>query len=782
MWYRKAIPLIPFKRIRFFLSRLFETFLLDVCSLSGYLVTVSNSFSYYLNMRPLEKNSASQVFHGKPYAIEQRNTPRVNIDHLQIINKYAESIKLIFDSMDGGNISSSAYDTARVALIEDVNDPTSGPQFPSSLQWIVDNQLPDGSWGETLVFSAYDRLINTLACVIALTFWNVHPDKGQKGLKFLKGNINKLESENENNMTIGFEVAFPSLIELARKLNINAPLSDDEYPVLKTIYARRDLKLKKIPKEILHKTPTSLLYTLEGLKDLEWEKLLKLQAENGSILYSPSSTAFTFTQTKDEKCLAYLTDLVARFNGGVPHAYPVDLFEHMWMIDRLQRLGIARYFLSEIKTCVDYIHRYWDEGGVGFAKYCNVPDLDDTSMGFRILRANGYQVSPDVFQNFEKDGRFSCYQGQSSEAVTVMFNLYRASQMLFPGNNILENAKNFSYKYLTQKRVTNDLFDKWIITKDMPGEVGYALDVPLYASLPRLEARFYIEQYGGEDDVWIGKSLYKMGNINNNKYLEMAKLDYNHCQNIHQLELSDIQRWYADLNLEEGLNTIPILWSYYEAAASIFEPERCIERIAWAKTTILLNTITSLFTRPQFSNADYRHAFVNDFINTQCHDDKPWYLLVVALHQTLSQISSEALTAHGVDIHLHLQRAWMMWMLSWQKGVGGEAELIVRTISMISGRAITKELLFNPHYQRISSVTNKLCHQISHKEDRSLGLEIESKMQELVQLVFCHSSCDLDPDLKQTFLSVAKTFYYWAFFDPETIDGHIDKVLFENVV
>lgn len=40
-------------------------------------------------------------------------------------------------------------------------------------------------------------------------------------------------------------------------------------------------------------------------------------------------------------------------------------------------------------------------------------------------------------------------------------------------------------------------------------QVGYALDVPWYASLPRLETSFFLDQYGGEDDVWIGKTLYR---------------------------------------------------------------------------------------------------------------------------------------------------------------------------------------------------------------------------------------------------------------------------------
>jgi hypothetical protein len=42
----------------------------------------------------------------------------------------------------------------------------------------------------------------------------------------------------------------------------------------------------------------------------------------------------------------------------VPNVYPVDLFEHMWAADRLQRLGISRYFRPEIKECINYVYRY----------------------------------------------------------------------------------------------------------------------------------------------------------------------------------------------------------------------------------------------------------------------------------------------------------------------------------------------------------------------------------------------------------------------------------------
>lgn len=77
----------------------------------------------------------------------------------------------------------------------------------------------------------------------------------------------------------------------------------------------------------------------------------------------------------------------------------------------------------------------------------------------------------DVFKHFERNGEFFCFAGQCTQAVTGMFNLYRATQVVFPGEEILENAKKFSGKFLRDKREANELIDKWIIMKNLPGEV-----------------------------------------------------------------------------------------------------------------------------------------------------------------------------------------------------------------------------------------------------------------------------------------------------------------------
>nr|QMW69080.1 terpene synthase 3 [Callicarpa americana] len=725
---------------------------------------------------------------------------------LDKIRELVELIRSMLQSMGDGEISISPYDTAWVALVEDIGG-GGAPEFPSSLNWISNNQLPDGSWGDRLTFSIYDRIINTLACVVALRSWNIHPDKTHKGISFIKKNIYKLVDENEEHMPIGFEVALPSLIEIAKKLDIDIP---DDSRGLQEIYARKELKLKRIPRDIMHKVPTTLLHSLEGMPGLMWKKLLKLQSADGSFLFSPSSTAFALHQTKDDNCLKYLTKHVHKFNGGVPNVYPVDLFEHLWAVDRIQRLGISRYFQQEIEECIAYVHRYWTNKGICWARNSEVQDIDDTAMGFRLLRLHGYEVSADVFKHFEKDGEFFCFTGQSTQAVTGMYNLYRASQLMFPGENILVDAAKFSAKFLQEKRANNELLDKWIITKDLPGEVGYALDVPWYASLPRVETRFYLEQYGGEDDVWIGKTLYRMPYVNNNKYLELAKLDYNTCQALHQQEWKNIQKWYRSCSLEEfGLSERSLLQAYYIAAACAFEPEKSEERLAWAKTAILVETIISHFHRQQLSR-EQKRAFVDEFEHGSVLKYanggryKTRRSLVGTLLRTLNQLSLDILLAHGRDIHQPLKNAWHKWLKIREEGgdIGeGDAELLVQTINLSGGgsrnRWVSEEILLShPKYEQLLKATIGVCHHLRLFQRRKVHggngcmsnmggittLEIESEMQELVKLVVTKSSGDLDSETKQNFLTIARSFYYAAYCNPGTINFHIAKVLFERVL
>ncbi|KAF3323197.1 ent-copalyl diphosphate synthase 1 [Carex littledalei] len=727
-----------------------------------------------------------------------------------------QKIKDMLKSINDGEITVSAYDTAWVALIKDVNG-GEGPQFPSTIEWIVSNQLTDGSWGDAAFFSAHDRMINTLACVIVLTSWRVHPESCNRGLVFLRENMCRLAEEAPELMPIGFEIAFPSLMQMAKDLGLEVPFDD---PILQNINAMRDIKLKRIPKDVMHEVPTTLLHSLEGMPNLNWERLLKLQCDDGSFLFSPSATAYAAIQTNDEKCLGYLQQIVNRFHGGAPNVHPVDLFERIWVVDRLERLGISRYFKTEIVSLLDYVHKSWSDQGICWARNSRVHDIDDTSMAFRLLRLHGYEVSPCVFKHFVKDGEFICFAGQSNQAVTGIYNLNRASQIMFPDEHILQQAMNFSCKFLRQKQALGQLRDKWFITKDLPGEVAYALDFPWYASLPRVEARLYLDQYGGSSDVWIGKTLYRMPLVSNDFYLELAKEDFNHCQMVHQLELHNLLSWYKETELERfNVKRKDVQRAHFLAASSIFEPERAPERLAWAQTSILADAITSFFTDDGRCSGKL-HEFILNFLgkkssnisSPECfikigeqNKRKDGLKLVSALNQTLELMSSESaslLQNQGQQEYTYhyLRHAWMKWLLAWK---GDEADyrlsytgqmglLLVNSIEICAGRFGWDDLRFvSENYTKISQLTASICywlHQITlHSKDLTrqqgdqirVDKEVEREMQELAQLLI-ESPNFHECNTKGTILSVVRSFYYLAHCSPLTIDKHVSMVIFDK--
>ena len=71
-------------------------------------------------------------------------------------------------------------------------------------------------------------------------------------MTFFKANLSKLQNDNAEHMPIGFEVAFPSLLEIARSLNIEVP---EDSTILKDIFAKRNAKLTRYIEILPHKNP-----------------------------------------------------------------------------------------------------------------------------------------------------------------------------------------------------------------------------------------------------------------------------------------------------------------------------------------------------------------------------------------------------------------------------------------------------------------------------------------------------------------------------------------------
>ncbi|CAD6253565.1 unnamed protein product [Miscanthus lutarioriparius] len=703
-------------------------------------------------------------------------------------------------SMGEGEINVSAYDTAWVALVKSLNG-DDAPQFPSCIDWIARNQLPDGSWGDDMFFLVQDRIINTLACIIALKSWDVHDYAFKKGLSFISENMWRVTKDDENWTLSGFEIIFPMLIEKAKDLGINIPLDD---PTLEAIYAKRELKLTKVPREAVHAVPTTFLLSLEGMPGLDWKMLRKLQCPDGSFMSSPAPTAYALMKTGDPKCFEFLDRLVGKYNGSVPFVYPIEMFERLWIVDRLERLGISRYFKSEIEDYLEYVYRHWSDEGLSFTKGCPVKDIDDTAMGFRLLRLHGYPASPCAFKRFENDGQFVCYPRQSNQSVSAMYNLYRAAdQASFPGDgHVLGRARSYSRAFLRERRASDQLNDKWIISE---GHVRSGF--PWEASLPRIETRMYLEQYGGSDDVWIGKVLYRMNLISNDAYLKAAKADFSNFQRLCRLEWLSLKRWCDENNLEMyGVTPQSALRAYFLAAASIFEPGRAAERLGWARAAVLAEAISGCLLMSSNTHDDRKVTaewLIDEFVNSD--DEKP----ASGGGKKNSQVTSSLAYALRdlIDIHASddasvadcLRGAWKEWFMAWTKTEregprsADTALLLVRTVEICSGRhhSTEQDLKLLPDYSKLEQLTRSICCRLATEApaltgenmdkidelDRNVGFE----MQELAQCVF-QSCSSINRVTRQTFLHVTKRYYYVALCSPETIEHHISKVIFEDVV
>jgi hypothetical protein len=106
-----------------------------------------------------------------------------------------------------GLMSPSAYDTSWVAQLGDIAPDLSKP----AMEWLSENQLPDGSWGAPAPMYYHDRVISTLAAMLALTRTGRRTqdkrqiEKGLIALEQINTNATKGLMADPNGATIGFE-------------------------------------------------------------------------------------------------------------------------------------------------------------------------------------------------------------------------------------------------------------------------------------------------------------------------------------------------------------------------------------------------------------------------------------------------------------------------------------------------------------------------------------------------------------------------------------------------
>ncbi|XP_054814994.1 ent-kaur-16-ene synthase, chloroplastic-like isoform X4 [Prosopis cineraria] len=433
---------------------------------------------------------------------------------MQMLEVNKERIKKLLENVE---LSVSSYDTAWVAMIPSPTSPQD-PLFPQSLNWLLENQHIDGSWGlpgcnnELL---SKDSLLSTLACVLTLKQWSVGEQQINRGLGYIESNIAAAHDDKQLS-PIGFDIIFSHLIEQAQNMNLNLPFGGK---CSGSFVQKRELELQSGWGSNSEGWKAYVAYISEGFgKSHNWEMIMKFQRNNGSLFNSPAATVAAYTHINNAHCLDYLVSLLDKFEHAVPTIHPFDVYARLHMVDSLVKLGINCHFKEEIINVLDDTWRMWqrEEDDI-------VLEPTTCAMAFRLLRLHGYDVSSDALDRFSKDKFFNTLQGYLKDVEAVL-ELHKASHIVSNSNDSVLDELNtwtghFLHEYLSSSsRNTHKIYN------NIDHEVSFALCFPHHAYLDFVFNRRSIDHYR-VDQKRILKSSYRWDiDVNKESCSETVKI------------------------------------------------------------------------------------------------------------------------------------------------------------------------------------------------------------------------------------------------------------------
>ncbi|CAL5344728.1 unnamed protein product [Camellia sinensis] len=249
-----------------------------------------------------------------------------------------------------------------------------------------------------------------------------------------------------------------------------------------------------------------------------------------------------------------------------------DSLKGLVTIDALQRLGIDYHFREDIEAVLH--SQYMKSSSHSFTDQHE--DLYEVSTRFRLLRQQGYNVPTgvwDVFDKFkDKDGRFKT---ELSEDIRGLMGLYEASQLSIEGEDILDQAADFSAQ----------LLNGWLTRLDNHHQakvISSTLGHPQHKSLAKFMAKNFLSDYNGP---------------NANALQELAKMDFNMSPSMYQKEMLQVSKWWKSTGLGNELKYArnqPLKW-YLWSMATLTDPSLSEQRVELTKPISLVYIIDDIF-------------------------------------------------------------------------------------------------------------------------------------------------------------------------------------------
>ncbi|MFF2324894.1 MULTISPECIES: prenyltransferase/squalene oxidase repeat-containing protein [unclassified Streptomyces] len=340
-----------------------------------------------------------------------------------IDTSYAERATSLVAEIDQdrwGSVGPSLYETARV-----LSAAPWLPGEPRRITYLLEQQAPDGSWGEGPL--PY-RLLPTLSAVeAALAVLRRGATSAEvtgrlttaahKGLDVLRS----LPPVSAWPDTAAAEILIPSLVaEINEKLDslaadegmpglggLRLPVPDGFHGSAPAAVAKRYESADNLPVKFHH--------TFEGM-DSYIPPTLVPDIE-GLLGSSPAATAARAARSPaaTAQAVADLTAVAQRYDGLFPEAAPLRVVERLWVAAALARAHLPAGALPAIRGWAEEIY---DPEGVRGAPGL-MTDADDTAMSVLVASLVGLPYDPAPLDLFHNGSHYDCYIGEDTGSVTA---------------------------------------------------------------------------------------------------------------------------------------------------------------------------------------------------------------------------------------------------------------------------------------------------------------------------------------------------------------------------
>ncbi|CAL2249697.1 unnamed protein product [Prunus armeniaca] len=252
--------------------------------------------------------------------------------------------------------------------------------------------------------------------------------------------------------------------------------------------------------------------------------------------------------------------------------------------------------------------------------------------------------------------------------LSAMYNVYRATDVTFTGENQLKDARAFSRRIL-EKETMKDCMNlvRPISMTNLQGQIKHELSIPWLARLDHLEHRRCIEREESLGPGTANALSYRLSSQSNATLLQLAIENYTLRQSIFRNELKELERWSKEMGLADmGFARQKTTYCHFAVASTASNSSLSDVRLAVVKSAILVTVADDFFDRE--GSTDELEALANA-VNRWEPKGLTGHGKTIfnALKDLVDDISGQFFNKNGYDIKAFLQELWCQTIASWSK-------------------------------------------------------------------------------------------------------------------